>query len=229
MLIAGPAARGFPPSPPRTRHAAITFMNLRTYPIRQSAVSFVNLWRFIERKGAKRQRTKPPPGRLVVPQGLKIWRRGSADFLLQCVDQRVKLMTARRPVPLGKIDVILSPKANRQGAGFDLDRHKNLQLMRKVYFLCYPTRRHRFGAPQHHQGFCLSYPTINLQSEIAALDELIVKPDRKAIAIQDRSQMLSRAPALALIRYENFGHSGRSAGTQAMVARTHIALWRPTK
>jgi hypothetical protein len=41
--------------------------------------------------------------------------------------------------------------------------------------------------------------------------------------------MLGRAPALALVRNEDFGRSGSPAGTQLAVAQTHILLWRLTK
>src|SRR5262249_53573291 len=96
-----------------------------------------------KREAPERRRAKPAPRRLVLPHALEVEVRRLADPLLQGIEQRVKLMAARRPVPGRHIDIVLATEADRKLALLDLDRDQNAEIVCKIDLFDDPPRGDR--------------------------------------------------------------------------------------
>src|SRR6185295_6713943 len=66
-------------------------------------------------------------------------------------------------------------------------------------------------APQYEHRLGFAHLVVDLQSEIAPLDQLVVEPHRIAVTLQHGGKMLRRPPALALVGDENLGHARRQS------------------
>ena len=175
--------------------------------LQAEALGFRLLQRLFQGESPGPVRAEVPPRVLVLDQRLAGYHGVAAGKLFQRIDQRVERGGARATVPSRKVDSPDEPAADWGVAKLDLHRHQDAQFAGEMDLLAHPRRGNRPRAPQRHQRLRLADLALDPGGEILAHRQLVVEPDRVAVALQHLGEMLRRRAPLAFVRNENIGHA----------------------